>query len=98
MTGDQRHRNNTTNGQRVSRHSLPTLLCFNFSQRTKNLKYGVFTNSSKNNCDVSKFYADPQTAHLQAAQANAQPKLAKEPFFAIAQTEILTLNDTLKNK
>jgi len=45
-----------------------------------------------------KFYANPQTAHLQAAQANAQPKLAKEPFFAIAQTEILTLNDTLKNK
>lgn len=35
-----------------------------------------------------------QTAHLQAAQANAQPKLAKELFFAITQTEILTLNDT----
>ena len=44
------------------------------------------------------FFPNPQTAHLQAAQANAQPKLAKEPFFAIAQTEILTLNDTLKNK
>ncbi|HMR55666.1 MAG TPA: hypothetical protein PKC10_00020 [Cyclobacteriaceae bacterium] len=82
MTGEHRHRNDTTNGQRVSRQSLPTLLCFNFSQRTK----------------ILKFYADPQTAHLQAAQANAQPKLAKEPFFAIAQTEILTLNDTLKNK
>jgi hypothetical protein len=27
-----------------------------------------------------KFYANPQTAHLQAAQANAQPKLAKEPL------------------
>jgi hypothetical protein len=36
--------------------------------------------------------------HYQAAPANAQTKLAKEPFFAIAQTEILTLNDTLKNK
>jgi hypothetical protein len=47
---------------------------------------------------VSKFYAVPQTAHLQAAKVNAQAKLAKEPFFAIAQTEILTLNDTLKNK
>lgn len=42
--------------------------------------------------------ADAQTAHLQAAQPYPQPKLAKEPFFAIAQTEILTLNDTLKNK
>jgi len=29
LTGDQRHRNNITNGQRVSRHSLPTL-CFLF--------------------------------------------------------------------
>jgi len=76
LTGDQKHRNNKTNGQRVSRNSLPTLLCFNFSQRTK----------------ILKFYADPQTAHLQAAQ----PNLAKEPFFAIAQTEILTLNDTYK--
>jgi len=82
LTGDQRHRYNTTNGQRVSRHSLPTLLCFNFSQRT----------------NILKFYANPQTAHLQAAKVNAQAKLAKEPFFAIAQTEILTLNDTLKNK
>jgi hypothetical protein len=45
-----------------------------------------------------KFYAYPQTAHLQAAQVKAQPKLAKKPFFANAQTEILTLNDTLKNK
>jgi hypothetical protein len=35
-----------------------------------------------------------QSAHLQAAQAIALPKLAKEPFFANAQTEILTLNDT----
>lgn len=35
-----------------------------------------------------------QTARLQAAQANAQPKHAKVPFFAFALTEILTLNDT----
>lgn len=32
--------------------------------------------------------ADAQTAHLQAAQAYPQPKLAKEPFFAHAPTEI----------
>ncbi len=30
MTGEYRHRNDTTNGQRVSRHSLPTFLYFLF--------------------------------------------------------------------
>jgi hypothetical protein len=30
LTGDQRHRNNTTNGQRVSRYPLPTLQYFLF--------------------------------------------------------------------
>jgi len=74
LTGDQ-HTDHIENGQRVSRHSLPTLLCFNFSQRT----------------NILKFYANPQTAHLQAAQANAQPKLAKEPFFANAPTNKLTI-------
>ena len=28
MTGEQGHKNDITNGQRVSRHSLPTLLYF----------------------------------------------------------------------
>jgi len=28
-----------------------------------------------------KFFGCPQTAHLQAAQTDPQPKLAKEPFF-----------------
>jgi len=32
--------------------------------------------------------AAAQTAHLQAAQADPHPKLAKEPFFAHAPTEI----------
>jgi hypothetical protein len=32
--------------------------------------------------------AAAQTAHLQAAQAYPQPKLAKEPFFAKATIEI----------
>ncbi len=31
MTGDQGHRNDITIGQRVSRHSLPTLLYYLFS-------------------------------------------------------------------
>lgn len=30
MTGDQRHREDTTFGQRVSQHSLRILLCSNF--------------------------------------------------------------------
>jgi len=32
--------------------------------------------------NILKFFGCPQTAHLQAAQADLQPKLAKEPFFA----------------
>lgn len=31
------YRNDTTNGQRVSRHSLPTLLCFNFFPTAQNI-------------------------------------------------------------
>jgi hypothetical protein len=31
--------------------------------------------------NILKFFGSPQTAHLQAAQADPQPKLAKEPFF-----------------
>ena len=30
LTSEQRNRNYTTNGQEVSRNSLPTFLCFNF--------------------------------------------------------------------
>ena len=37
MTGDQGHKNDTTNGQRVSRHSLPTLLCFIFFPTAQNI-------------------------------------------------------------
>jgi len=41
--------------------------CFNFFAPAQN---------------ILKFFGSPQTAHLQAAQADPQPKLAKEPFFA----------------
>jgi len=34
LTGDQQHRNDITNGQRVSRHSLPTLCFLFFPHRT----------------------------------------------------------------
>jgi len=68
LTGDQ-HTDHISNGQRVSRHSLPTLLYFLFSPPHNFL---------------IQFVAAAQTAHLQAAQAYPQPKLAKEPFFANA--------------
>jgi len=41
LTGDQRHKKDITNGQRVSRHSLPTLLYFLFSPPH------IFFNSNK---------------------------------------------------
>jgi len=48
---------------------------------------------------VSKFYADPQTAHLQTTQANPQTQACKKKHFLFyAQTEMLTLNYKLKNK
>jgi hypothetical protein len=39
--------------------------------------------------NILKFFGSLQTAHLQAAQADPQPKLAKEPFFANALFKIL---------
>jgi hypothetical protein len=47
----------------------PYASCFNFFAPAQN---------------ILKFFASPQTAHLQAAQADPQPKLAKEPFLANA--------------
>ena len=37
LIGEHRHKNDTTNGQGVSRHSLPTLLCFNFFSTAQNI-------------------------------------------------------------
>jgi len=48
----------------------PSPSCFNFFAPAQN---------------ILKFSGSPQTAHLQAAQADPQPNLAKEPFFANAQ-------------
>jgi len=67
LTGEHRHTKDTTNGQRVSRHSLPALLCFNF-----------FPTAQK----ILKFYANPQTAHWLLPQPH-RPTLqakTKEPF------------------
>ncbi|MFP5471981.1 MAG: hypothetical protein ACLGGV_10350, partial [Bacteroidia bacterium] len=73
MTGDQRHRNDITNGQRVSRHSLPTLLYFLFSPPH------IFFNS---------ILASRTLAHLQAAQADPQTQACKRANFAIAQRQV----------
>jgi hypothetical protein len=63
----------------------PNASCFNFFAPAQNiLNCEAITNTIKNKSEVSKFFGCPQTAHLQAAQANTQPKLAKEPFFANA--------------
>jgi hypothetical protein len=53
---------------------LPNVSCFNFLAPAQN---------------ILKFFSCPQTAHLQAAQADPQPKLAKEPFFANALLNFL---------
>jgi hypothetical protein len=44
----------------------PNASCFNFFAPAQN---------------ILKSYGRPQTAHLQAAQADPQPKFAKEPSF-----------------
>jgi len=71
LTGDQGHRNDIKNGQRVSRHSLPTLLCLNFfptAQKKLNF-YCHRTNGT--------------FAFAPTAQANPSAK-AKEPFFILS--------------
>jgi hypothetical protein len=67
LTGDQ-HTDHISNGQRVSRHSFPTLLCFNF-----------FPTAQKK----LKFYCHRTFGTFAfAATTNAHPKAkAKEPNF-----------------
>lgn len=55
MTGDQRHRNNITNGQHLNRHADRPYVFYFFSTAQKILNYRVITNTFKNNSDVSKF-------------------------------------------
>jgi hypothetical protein len=77
LTGEQGHRNDTTNGQRVSRHSLSTLLCFNFIPNAQN---------------ILNFKANAQMAHLVLPHPQARPSAKpKEPFFAISPTRMITL-------
>jgi len=69
LIGAQRHTNDTTIGQRVNRHSLPTLLYFLFSPPH------IFFNS---------ILANRTLAHLQAAQAHPQTQACKRANFANA--------------
>jgi len=84
LTGDQRHRNDITNGQRVSRHSLPTLY-FLFFPTAHFLK---------------TILANPQVAHLALPHPQANPSQSqKSHFFAYAPTEIrILVNDILTIK
>ena len=81
MTGDQRHTDHITNGQRVSRHSLPTLLYFLFSPPH------IFFNS---------ILASRTLAHLQAAQADPQDQTCKRANFAITQRQVNRLKRILE--
>jgi hypothetical protein len=86
LKGDQRHRNDTTFGQRVSQHSLPTLLCFNFLPTAQN---------------ILKFSASRTNGTFGFARHTSRPfAKPKEPFFAIALRTIMRLKIvfwTIKN-
>jgi hypothetical protein len=68
LTGEHRHKNDTTNGQGVSQHSLPTILCFNFFP-TAQKKFNFYCHRTNGTF-----------AFAPTAQANPSAK-AKEPFF-----------------
>ena len=73
MTGEHRHTNDTTYGQRVSPHSLPTLLCFNFFPTAQNiLKCEAFTNTIENKSDVSNCH--------RTNEVHEHQKTIKSPF------------------
>ncbi len=80
MTGEQ-HTDHISSGQRVSRHSLPTLSFLFFPHRTK-----YFGNSSK-----------AQLAHLQAAQANAQTQTCKRANSPTRQNKQNVNNVSIKH-
>ncbi len=77
MAGEHRHKNDSTNGQRVSRHSLSSLICFNFFPPAQN---------------ILNFNATAQMVHLVLPRPKADPSAEpKEAFFANAPTRMITL-------
>jgi hypothetical protein len=69
LTGEHRHKNDTTNGQRVSRHSLTYPSCFNF-----------FPTAQKK-IEFHCHRTNGTFAFAPTAQADPSAK-AKEPFFS----------------
>jgi hypothetical protein len=85
LTGDQRHRNEITNGQRVSRHSLPTLCFLFFSHRT------FFKNNFSQPASGTFGFAPTHKADPSQSQ--------KSHLFAYAPTEIrILVNYILRTK
>jgi len=73
LTGNQRHKNDITFGQRESRQSLLPLMCFNFPPTTQNLL---------------KFYASRTNGTFGFTRHTSRHfAKQKEPFFATALME-----------
>jgi hypothetical protein len=81
LTGDQRHRNDITNGQQVSRHSFPTL-CFLFFPHPHFLKTILSHPASGTFGFTPTHKADP----LQSQKSH---------FFAHADKHIMKLNNKM---
>jgi len=77
LTGEHRHKNDITNGQRVSRHSLPTL-CFLFFSHPHFLKTILSQPASGTFGFAPTHKADPSQSQ-------------KSHFFAFALTKCINL-------
>ena len=80
MTGDQRHRNDITNGQHLNRHADRPYVFYFFPTAQKILKYGVFTNTIKNTSDVSKFSQRTIGTFASRTSQHTDPSLQKSQF------------------
>ena len=77
---DERHTNDTTNGQRVSRHALPTQ-CFLFFPTAHFLKT-ILASRTNGTFGFSRHTSRPFTK-------------PKEPFFANADKQIIKLDNNM---
>lgn len=80
---------NLTSGQTYEYDQFGQFRLTDMPTRQPNASCFIFFAPAQN---ILKFFGSAQTAHLQAAQADTQPKLAKEPFFANALHLLVTLN------
>ena len=86
MTGEQRHTDHIENGQRVSRHSLPTILYFLFSPPAFFL--------------IQFYYlpANGTLAFAPTAQANPSGKIQRAVFCQPATTNFSYINLPLRTE